>query len=128
MVNEAARNLSVEKSIVFIYFNDLPKAMDFYENVMGFNLEIDQGWCKIYRTSASGYVGLVDGSRGFHKASETKPIILCFRVADVESWHSHIVDKGIDIHHPIKNSEELKIRAFLFNDPEGHTIEIQSAL
>lgn len=128
MENKAAKNLSIEKSIVFIYFNDLPKAMVFYEDVMDFKLEIDQGWCKIYRTSTSGYVGLVDGNRGFHKASETKPIILCFRVADVESWHSHILEKGIEIHHPIKNNEELKIRAFLFNDPEGHTIEIQSAL
>ena len=128
MENKATKNLSIDKSIVFIYFNDLPKAMVFYEDVMGFTLEIDQGWCKIYRSSTSGYVGLVDGTRGFHKASETKPIILCFRVADVESWHSHINEKGIEIHHPIKNNEELKIRAFLFNDPEGHTIEIQSAL
>jgi predicted enzyme related to lactoylglutathione lyase len=128
MEDMLANNPGIDKSILFIYFNDLPKAMAFYEDVMGFNLEIDQGWCKIYRTSASGFVGLVDGNRGYHKASETKPMILCFRVPDVEAWHSRIVDKGIEIHHPLKNNEELKIRAFLFNDPEGHVIEIQSTL
>lgn len=128
MNKEPVKNPGIEKTITFIYFNDLPKAMDFYEKVMGFDLEIDQGWCKIYRASSNGYVGLVDGERGFHKASETKPIILCFRVPDVDEWYRFIKDKGIEIFKDIKSSPELKIRAFLIHDPEGHVVEIQSAL
>jgi len=123
-----ANNPGVDMSIVFIYFNDVPKAMSFYEDVMGFTLAIDQGWCKIYQTSNSGYVGLVDGNRGYHKASETKPIILCFRVPNVDEWYVFIKAKGIHIHHDLKKNEEMKIRAFLFDDPEGHVIEVQSAV
>lgn len=125
---EQNKNPGVDMNIVFIYFNNLPKAMDFYENVMGFTLAIDQGWVKIYQSSASGYIGLVDGSRGFHKANEIKPIILCFRVPDVDKWYEFIKSKGVEILKDIKSNPDLKIRAFLIEDPEGHTVEIQSAL
>lgn len=128
MTFENGKNPGVDLNITFIYFNDLEKAMRFYEDVMGFELLIDQGWCKIYQSSASGCVGLVDGSRGHHKASETKPIILCFRVPDVDAWYAYLKGKGAEITHEIKTNHELKIRAFLTRDPEGHTVELQSAV
>ena len=122
------KNPGIDMNIVFIYFNDLSKAIDFYENVLGFTLAIDQGWTKIYQSSTSGYIGLVDGKRGFHKASETKPLILCFRVPDVDAWYHHFQAKGVPILKEIKNSAELHIRAFLIEDPEGHTLEFQSVI
>src|SRR5512137_3033665 len=93
MTYTGGSNPGVDMAITFIYFRDLPKAMEFYENVMGFKLAIDQGFCKIYRASANGYVGLVDSAQGFHKASDTKPIILCYRVPDVDKWYEFIKGK-----------------------------------
>ena len=122
------RNPGVDMSITFIYFKDLPKAMDFYENVMGFSLAIDQGFCKIYQASSNGYVGLVDEARGFHKASDIKPIILCFRVPDVDAWYEFIQAKGVEIFRDIKTIPAEKIRVFLIHDPEGHVVEIQSGM
>jgi lactoylglutathione lyase len=121
-------NPGVDLAITFIYFKDLPKAMDFYENVLGFSLAIDQGFCKIYQASSSGYVGLVDEARGFHKASHIKPIILCFRVPDVDAWYDFIKAKEVQIFRDIKTIPEEKIRVFLIHDPEGHVVEIQSGL
>ena len=123
-----SRNPGVDRAITFIYFKDLPKAMDFYENVMGFSLAIDQGFCKIYQASSNGYVGLVDEARGFHKASAIKPIILCFRVPDVDAWYEFIKAKGVEIFRDIKTIPEEKIRVFLIHDPEGHVVEIQSGI
>ncbi len=121
-------NPGIDMNIVFIYFNDLEKAINFYEDVLGFTLAIDQGWTKIYQSSTSGYIGLVDSARGFHKASEVKPLILCFRVPDVDAWYLHLQSQGVPILKDIKNSEELHIRAFLIEDPEGHTLEFQSVI
>jgi len=122
------KNPGIDMSIVFIYFNDLARAMNFYEDVLGFTLVIDQGWTKIYQSSTSGYIGLVDSTRGFHKASEVKPLILCFRVPDVDAWYDRLQTQGVPILKDIKNSEELRIRAFLIEDPEGHTLEFQSVI
>ncbi|MCZ8187648.1 MAG: VOC family protein [Beijerinckiaceae bacterium] len=119
---------ATEKLITFLYYVDLPAAMRFYEDVMGLKLEIDQGWSKIYRVTPNGYVGLVDETRGSHRANPIKPVQICMRVADVDAWAEYIKGQGIEILRGPRSNEELKIRAFIFNDPEGYQLEIQSAL
>ena len=128
MSYSSGQNPGVDMSITFVYFRDIPKAMDFYENIMGFSLAIDQGHCKIYQTSLSGYVGLVDEARGFHKANDIKPIILCYRVPDVDLWYKFIKAKGVELIRDIKTNTTETVRAFFIKDPEGHVIEIQTGL
>ncbi len=114
--------------ITFLYFRDLGRAVEFYERVLGFTLAIDQGWSKIYRIVGAAHVGLVDEAKGMHRASETKPVQICIRVPDVDHWHSWVASHDVDGLSPVKDSVALKIRAFVFNDPEGYQIEVQSAL
>lgn len=117
-----------ELVITFLYYSDLSRAMAFYEDVLGLPLAIDQGWSKIYRVSGTGYVGLVDERRGSHRAHPVKPVQVCWRVADVDAWHRYLVDEGVTITKGPRDVPDLAIRAFVFNDPEGYQIEIQSVL
>ena len=119
---------ATEKLITFLYSVDLPRAMAFYENVIGLKLVIDQGWSKIYEVTSSGYIGLVDQARGSHRAHPVKPVQICMRVAGVDAWHRYLLDEGITITKGPRDVPELKIRAFVFNDPEGYQIEIQSVM
>jgi len=116
------------KQITFLYYRDLAAAMRFYENVLGLPLAIDQGWSKIYKVTDGGYVGLVDETRGSHRANDSKPVQICIRVEDVDAWHSFVATQGVEGLRAPRSNEDLKIRAFVFNDPEGYQIEIQSAL
>ncbi len=113
-------------AITFLYYRDLPAAMRFYEEVLGLTLAIDQGWSKIYRITASGYVGLVDETRGSHRAHPVKPVQLCIRVADVAAWHAWVASQGVASLGPLRTNAELGISVFVFDDPEGYQIEIQS--
>jgi predicted enzyme related to lactoylglutathione lyase len=117
-----------QKQITFFYYRDLPGAMRFYEEIMGLTLAIDQGWCKIYRVTEGGYIGLVDESRGSHRANPIKPVQFCVRVADVDAWHGWIAAHNPQGMRGPRSNAELRIRAFVFDDPEGYQIEIQSAL
>ena len=114
--------------ITFLYFRDLPRAVAFYENVLGFQLAIDQGWSKIYRMTGAAHVGLVDETRGMHRASDPKPVQICIRVPDVDAWHAWVESQNVEGLTETKSSAALRIRAFVFNDPEGYQIEVQSAL
>jgi predicted enzyme related to lactoylglutathione lyase len=118
----------VKGVITWLYYNDLESAIDFYTNIMGFKMEVDQGWSKILKIRDGAYVGLVDGEHGYHRASEVKPVILCINVFDAESWYQRLIDKGQIIEERPKESERLKIKVFMFKDPEGYTIEIQETL
>jgi lactoylglutathione lyase len=120
---EAANQLA----ITFFYYRDLPRAMRFYEDILGLPLAIDQGWCKIYRICDGAHVGLVDETRGMHKWAEVKPVQLCIRVAQVDDWYAYAQDKSLNNLSRLFVNEALGIRAFVFTDPEGYQIELQSA-
>lgn len=114
--------------ITFLYYRDLDGAVAFYERVLGFSLAIDQGWSKIYCITGAAHLGLVDEARGMHRASDPKPVQICIRVPDVDAWHAYVEGQGVEGLTEPKSSAALRIRAFVFNDPEGYQIEVQSAL
>jgi lactoylglutathione lyase len=114
-------------AITFFYYRDLPAAMRFYEGILGLPLTIDQGWCKIYQICPGAHVGLVDETRGMNRWAAIKPVQLCVRVTDVENWYAYARSVGVKNLSELFVNEELGIRAFVFKDPEGYQIEIQSA-
>lgn len=118
---------TVQKVITFFYYRDLPTAMQFYEEVVGLRLAIDQGWCKIYEVGGAAHLGLVDEAHGMNKAHSIKPVQFCIRVADVDAWYAYARDQGLRGLIELFENDEIGIRAFVFYDPEGYQIEIQSA-
>ena len=113
-------------AITFFYYRDLAAAMRFYEEFLGLPLAIDQGWCKIYEICPGAHVGLVDETRGMKKWAATKPVQLCIRVPDVDAWHAHVSGSGVAGVSDLFEIDGLGFRAFVFEDPEGYQIEIQS--
>lgn len=114
-------------AITFFYYRDLAAAMAFYKDVMGLPLAIDQGWCKIYEICAGAHVGLVDETKGMNKWAAVKPVQLCIRVEDVDAWFAYALDRKLDNLSKLFVNDDLGIRAFVFTDPEGYQIEMQSA-
>jgi lactoylglutathione lyase len=114
--------------ITFLYYRDLPAAMRFYAEVIGLELAIDQGWSKIYRITGASHLGLVDEARGMHRAADPKPVQICLRVPDVDAWHRYILGQGVAGLSALRENAALGIRAFVFLDPEGYQIEVQSTL
>ncbi|MEM9348831.1 MAG: VOC family protein [Pseudomonadota bacterium] len=114
-------------AITFFYYRDLSGAMRFYEDILGLPLAIDQGWCKIYEICPGAHVGLVDETKGMNKWTADKPVQLCIRVEDVAAWYDYATAQQLTGLSKLFENDALGIRAFVFNDPEGYQIEIQSA-
>jgi catechol 2,3-dioxygenase-like lactoylglutathione lyase family enzyme len=114
-------------AITFFYYRNLPAAIRFYEDVLGLSLAIDQGWCKIYQICPGAHVGLVDETKGMNKWAALKPVQLCIRVPDVEGWYDYAHAASVENLSELSVNDEIGIRAFVFTDPEGYQIEIQSA-
>jgi predicted enzyme related to lactoylglutathione lyase len=121
-------NNGVKGVITWFYYRNLPRAQKFYEEIMGFQMDVDQGWSKIYKIRDGAYVGLVDGAHGYHKANNIKPVILCLNVKDANTWHRKLMENGLEIEEQPRESERLKVKVFMFKDIEGYTIEIQETM
>ena len=67
---------SIKSQVVFLYYSDLTAAANFYGEKLGFQKTFDGGWVHIYQSSQNSYVGLVDNTRGHHRNSPDKPVML----------------------------------------------------
>lgn len=118
----------VKELITFFYYEDLEKAAKFYQEVMGFELVVDQGFAKIFKVANSAYMGVVDEKKGAHRANPIKPVELTVIVSDPDAWYVYLKEKGIQPISEPRTIEALNLRMFLLNDPEGYLIEIQKFL
>lgn len=116
----------LQANITWLYYRDLPRAMRFYEDVMGLTLTVDQGWAKVYQVSPTSFVGLVDETRGMHRASDTKPVAVAFVTPEVDQWHRWLTSRGVTVKGDAKDSANLPIRGFVALDPEGYTLEFET--
>ena len=113
----------IDSQVTFLYYKDLNSAEEFYGKALGLRKTFDQGWVRIFQISSTSYVGLVDETRGSHKSSESKPVMLSIVTSDVDRWYEVLSAKGIKIISKLSDSGSVPVRAFLIEDPEGYTVE-----
>lgn len=117
-------DMNIDGTITFFYYQDLARAAEFYENVLGFEKVIDIELAKVFRVHEGSHVGLVDGNIGYLKYEESKPVMLCWFSDDIEGWHRYLKEKGVPIEQPPKKQSYLEMKTMLFRDPEGYLLEI----
>jgi len=125
-----SRPLGIKATVLWLYYRRLDQAQAFYEKRLGFTLIVDQGWTKIYRTSASGFIGLVDQARGMHRATETKGVTVSFITEAIDRWFGYVKDRrAFELRSAaVSRDEQGRYRAFVGYDPEGYYLEFDMFL
>jgi predicted enzyme related to lactoylglutathione lyase len=120
--------LGFKATVVWTYYNDLDGAMAFYEDKFGLDMIVDQGWTKIYQTSTTGFLGLVDQERGMHRATEQKGVTLSFWTDDIDSWFVHASGaNGFEMRSDSVGRND-RFHAFVGYDVEGYYLEFDTFL
>lgn len=115
--------LPLDAQITFLYALDLDRSADFYQRVLGFDLVVDQGSCRIYRvTGSSAYLGICQGDDA---ARDNAGLIFTLVTPDVDAWYERINACGWTCDHPPRHNATYKIYHFYLRDPSGYRIEIQ---
>ncbi|MEM7500583.1 MAG: VOC family protein [Pseudomonadota bacterium] len=114
--------LGFKATVIWFYYKDMAGIQSFYENTMGFDLIVDQGWAKIYQVGPTGFFGPVDETRGMHSFTEEKGVTMSFLTADIDGWHAYLAARGVELRHDAVVNEE-PYRAFVAYDPEGYYLE-----
>ncbi len=83
-LDSSNEDLGFYGSITWTYHQDLLQMQQFYEEVLGFRMVADQGWTKIYQTSATGFVGLVDEKRGMMDYAAQKAVEIEWKIRGIE--------------------------------------------
>ena len=124
-----ASELGFKATVLWTYYEDLADAELFYEEVMGLTLMVDQGWAKIYRTSATGFIGLVDGEKGMHQATPDKAVTVSFLTSEVDAWFEYLERQAELEKLELRHDEVLDegfVRVFVGYDPENYFLEFDT--
>jgi catechol 2,3-dioxygenase-like lactoylglutathione lyase family enzyme len=121
--SDVPEGLGFKATVVWFYYKDMEGLQRFYEDVLGLEMIVDQGWAKIYPIGPTGYFGLVDEQRGMHNFTEDKAVTLSLFTADIDGWYETLSnDDRIEMRsQKIESADEY--RAFIAYDPEGYFIE-----
>ena len=122
------KDLGVQANIIWLYYKDLAGAQKFYEEILGFQLLVDQGFAKVYSCSTSGFIGLVDEAQGLHRFSDEKAVTVSFLTAEIEKWHSSLKEKGLKMHSPLEGPGRVPVRSFVTYDEAGYFLEFDEFL
>jgi catechol 2,3-dioxygenase-like lactoylglutathione lyase family enzyme len=115
--------MPAECAITFHYYDDILVIAPFYEEVMGFELVLDQGMARIYRVAGTAYFGIVDGNRGHLRHQPRSATLLTIVDEDVAGWHARMAAQGVAGLSEILTGRYCE--HFFFEDPAGYAIEVQ---
>jgi predicted enzyme related to lactoylglutathione lyase len=114
-----------QSQITLLYFRNIERAYDFYEGVLGLKVKIDQGYGRIYEICGNAFLGVMDEKRGFLQSGYGKSIMISFVTDEVDQWYRTLQDRDVKLLSKPLTKQDIGIRSFLFEDPEGHILEIQ---
>jgi len=110
----------IDELVTFVYSSDLDRSHRFYRGILGLEMVLDQGACRIYRVSSSGYVGVCN-----HREPEPAGVVVTIVSEDVDGWHATLTGAGISTDGPPRHNDRFDIYHFFATDPDGHHIEFQ---
>ena len=114
-------NSPITQQITFLPTRNLKDTVQFYNNILGFELIRDQGNCVIFKTTANAFLGFCIRKQ----LPEQEKVILTLITEDVDRWYVYLSGKAVFIDGQPKQNKEYGIYHFFFTDPNGYKIEIQ---
>jgi catechol 2,3-dioxygenase-like lactoylglutathione lyase family enzyme len=113
---------AIEQHITFLYTRDLSATDQFYAQVLGLPLVLDQGDCRIYRASPEGYIAFCQRQSA---PQEPVGVILTLVTSEVDAWFTYLQQKGVTFEKPPTLNVKYDIYHCFLRDPNGYLIEIQ---
>jgi catechol 2,3-dioxygenase-like lactoylglutathione lyase family enzyme len=117
--------IDIQQQITFLYTSDLASTADFYEKVLGFELALDQGVCRIYRVCTNGYLGFCQ-REGIQP--ERDNVIFTMITPQVDEMYDDLKARGVVFEKPPELNPKFNIYHCFFRDPNGYLFEIQKFL
>ncbi len=113
---------SIDQQITFLYTRNLSATAQFYEQVLGLELALDQGDCRIYRVTPHACLGFC---QRLNAPDQPTGVIITLITAQVDEWYQHLSRQGIAFEKPPTLNLGYNIYHCFLRDPNGYLIEIQ---
>jgi len=111
--------MSYDDFVTFIRTADLDRSEEFYGGQLGLERVLDQGSCRIFRVSGSGFLGVCTGQ------PSPEGVVITFVTRDVRERCDELARGGVIFERPVAYNADFDITHAFLRDPDGHLVEIQ---
>ena len=122
-VGSRPKGLGIQGTVFWLYYRDLEKAQKFCQDILKLEFLVKQDFARIFASSPTGFIGLVDESRGLHRFSKVKSVNIGFITENVENWYHYLLKRGLKMREPLEEIEKGRVRAFVTFDVAGYFLE-----
>lgn len=119
-------DFGIQATNVFLYYKDLPKATNFYQNTLGLELLGEYDNASMFKIANESMLILVDEAKGMHSPEEEKSVAIAFLTRDLPNWYAHLQAKDVEIKYTYKPKEGGPHDGFVAIDPEGYLLEFET--
>ena len=120
---------SIEQQITFLITQDLNATARFYEELLGLQLKLDQGLCKIYTITQNSFLGFCQRAKaGLEHTENPDEVIFTLVTHEVDAWFTFLEKQAVEIEKPPAVNQAYNIYHCFLRDPNGYLIEIQEFL
>lgn len=116
--------MDLSSQVTFLYFEDMKKAVAFFDDVLQLEKVYDPGWSCVWRTGPKAFVGAVDAQEGSIEVVSRGGVLVSLTVHNIDAVREHLI-KYLPDASEIKQVKELDLKSFFFTGPEGYKFEIQ---
>lgn len=104
---------------------DLKQTHEFYAQILGLPLALDQGTCRLYAVPGGGYLGFCEHLAVCH--THKSPLITLI-TNEVDAVYERLCQAGIVPEVKPQTNDRFNLYHFFVRDPAGYTVEIQQFL
>lgn len=114
-------SLGIKGTVTWLYYNDMPRAQRWLEDVLGLSLLVDQGFATVYQSSPSGFIGPVRAGEGLHAYADEKLVTVSLITDDIQGWFARLAAHAdVRLRHEEIVTEGDNVELFVAYDPEGY--------
>jgi catechol 2,3-dioxygenase-like lactoylglutathione lyase family enzyme len=118
-------DFGISASNLFLYYDNLDEAVDFYSNTLGMEVVADYEMAFILRATLDSYLILVDASKGMHSAEEPKTVALALLTDQLEEWYAYLKSRQVKMKFDYQPKKGSAHDGFVAIDPEGYLLEFE---
>lgn len=118
-------DFGIQGTHLFLYYNDLNIAKQFYSETLGLEIISDYGFAATVKITDDAWLTLVDASVGRHKADEPKTVAIALLTNHLSEWYLYLQKEGVPIKYEYKPKENSAHDGFVAIDPEGYLLEFE---
>lgn len=118
-------DFGITGSNVFLYYKDLKKATEFYNEVLGLEILTTYDNATVLKVAGNTILVLVDQAKGMHSSDEPKTVALALLTNQLPEWYDYLKTKQVPIKYTYKPKDGGPHDGFVAIDPEGYLLEFE---